>query len=127
MIYEIKQQQQQQVANSRPSYDSFLDFYRLGSTAIYSILDWSKPRGTSLVCIGTLIFLILLHYFAYGVYRSRICLARRLIGDKEPSQSKTGIPNGGFVLEGVGALKVDERPNQTQTGITNVAFVPESA
>lgn len=92
--------------------------FRQGSSAIYSILDWSKPGSTTLVCIGTLIFLILLHFFTYGMYRLRVCIFNALKLERRFSKTKTA-----FDLE---TVKRDEKLSQQQTGITNNGFVPES-
>lgn len=73
---------------------------RYGSVAIYVILDWRKPGTTTLVCLGTLVFMVLLHFFTYGLYRSRIYLARKIASTKKkPSQTQAGIANGGFIPE----------------------------
>lgn len=80
----------------------FCFIFRLGSTAIYSILDWSKPGSTTLVCVGTLIFMVLLHIFMYGMYRLRVYLMEMW-------------------------KKKEQKASQTEKGVTNVGFVPESA
>lgn len=73
--------------------------FRLGSTAIYSILDWNKPGSTTLVCLGTLIFLVILHVVTYGLYKLRVYLAGVWRKEEKPSQTQMGITNGGFVPE----------------------------
>lgn len=81
-------------------------FYRVGSSAIYNILDWDAPGRTTLICFGVLVFLIILHVFSYGMFRLRRYLRGRILGpsNKINGETTAQIPVSalkGYVNEGL--------------------------
>lgn len=64
-------------------------FRRVGSSAIYNILDWDAPGATTLICFGVLVFLIILHVFFYGMFRLRRYLRKRILGPKKKVTGET--------------------------------------
>ncbi|XP_055387253.1 protein rolling stone-like [Condylostylus longicornis] len=51
---------------------------RLNRVAIYPLLDWTKPGKAVIVSICAVIFVAIVHFLCYTLYRLRVCLFKKL-------------------------------------------------
>lgn len=58
-----------------------------GTRYIYPIIKWDKPGTTTLVCLGVMVFLIVLHLFTFGMFKLRIRTYEFIFTRRRPSSS----------------------------------------
>lgn len=63
---------------------------RKNTSCIYPLLDWSKPGKSIVVSAAGILFVFVVHFMVYSLYRIRVCLFTNLClrdDDKEKMNS----------------------------------------
>lgn len=61
--------------------------YRTQSTAIYRLLDWSKPGKAIVVSAACVFFVFLVHFLVFCLYRCRVCIFTKFCIRQRPFQN----------------------------------------
>lgn len=48
--------------------------YRKNTSCIYPLLDWSKPGKSIVVSAAGILFVFVIHFMVYCMYRLRVCI-----------------------------------------------------
>lgn len=67
---------------------------RKNTASIYPLLDWSKPGKSIVVSAAGILFVFIVHFFVYCMYRLRVCIFTNVCVRHHDDKDKTrlGMP-----------------------------------